>query len=340
MRTHRRRTVAALAALATLAVTAACGASDSGSSGDSGSGADFPQRDLTIIAAGNPGGGLDTHARLLQSGLKAEDISVDVNVQDLGGGGGNPARAALLKRPHDGYTVVAESDRIFLNPLLGTTDMTLDDFTPVAKLTSDFEVWAVRDDSKFKSAKQILDAVKADPSSVSFGVGTVPSDDEFNILLAAKKSGVTDLKALNIVAFKSGGNLNTELLGGHVQVVSTGLSEAVQLAAAGKIRLLSISSEKPQDAAPDVPTWQQLGLDFSLTHWRGIFGPADMPDAAVQWWQEHIRKATTTDAWEQQVEKIDLTTDYKPGDEFLKEIKTQRDAYKDLIEEVGLGGNK
>lgn len=318
----------------------ACGAETSGGGGGASAPANFPQDDLTIIAAGSAGGGLDTAGRMLQKGLRDAGVDVSVNVEDNGGGGGNPARAEVLKRPNDGRTVVAESNRVFLNPLLGTTDMTLDDFQPIAAMTSDYEVWAVKADSKYKTAKQVLQAVKADPHSVSFGVGTIPSDDQFNILLAAKHFGVSDLKAVNIVAFRSGGDLNTELLGGHVEVVSTGLSEAGELAKAGKIRLLSVSSPKPLGGdAKDVPTWNQLGLDFSLPHWRGVFGPAGMPKTALDWWVKEIRKATQTQAWKDQTEKLGLQTMFQGPEEFLdKTIEPQRKEFTALAKEVGLAG--
>ena len=304
---------------------------------DQGSGSGFPSRPLTIIAAGDPGGGLDQAARQLEAAMKAAGVEQRLTIENNGGGGGNPARADMLGRPNDGTTVVAESNRVFLNPILGTTDMTVDKFTALAQLTNDYLVWAVRADSPYKSATDILDKVVKDPASVSFGVGTVPSDDQINILKAAKTSGVRDLTRLNIVAFQSGGDLNTELLGNHVEVVSTGFSEAAALAEAGKIRLLSISApEKQSGAAEGVPTWKDLGLDFTVDHWRGIFGPANMPEDAVTWWEETVKEATGTDEWRKQMENAHLTTDFLPSDEFTKEVDTQANEYQALLSEVGL----
>ncbi|MGV9801860.1 tripartite tricarboxylate transporter substrate binding protein [Mycobacterium sp. NPDC003449] len=300
-------------------------------------GGGFPSRPLTIIAAGDPGGGLDQAARQLEAAMKDAGVDQRMTIENNSGGGGNPARAEVLSRPNDGTSVVAESNRVFLNPILGTTDMAANKFTALAQLTNDYLVWAVRADSPFTSAKEVLDKIVADPASVSFGVGTVPSDDQINILKAAKASGVRDLTKLNIVSFQSGGDLNTELLGKHVEVVSTGLSEAAALAEAGKIRLLSTSAPTGQSgAAEGVPTWRDLGFDFTVDHWRGIFGPANMPDEAVTWWEETIKKATETDEWREQMENAHLTSDYLPSDEFTKRVDQQAGEYRTLLTEVGL----
>jgi len=324
----------ALLTTVTLLVTTGCHL-DSTASEEGGSG--FPSRPLTIIAAGDPGGGLDQSARQLEAAMSAAGVEQRMTVENNGGGGGNPARADLLGRQNDGTTVVAESNRVFLNPILGTTDMTVDKFTALTQLTNDYLVWAVRADSPYRSAKDILDKIAKDPASVSFGVGTVPSDDQINILKAAKSSGVSDLTKLNIVAFQSGGDLNTELLGNHVEVVSTGFSEAAALAEAGKVRLLSISApEKQPGAAEGVPTWKDLGLDFTVDHWRGIFGPANMPADAVTWWEETVKKATETDEWRKQMENAHLTSDYLPSEEFTKRVDDQANEYQSLLSEVGL----
>jgi putative tricarboxylic transport membrane protein len=332
-RGSRARVLGALLSVVAVLAMTACHLDST----DEGSGSDFPSRPLTIIAAGDPGGGLDQAARQLEAAMKAAGVDQRMTIENNGGGGGNPARADLLGRANDGTTVVAESNRVFLNPILGTTDMTVDKFTALAQLTNDYLVWAVRADSQYRSARDVLDKIVADPASVSFGVGTVPSDDQINILKAAKASGVRDLTRLNIVAFQSGGDLNTELLGRHVEVVSTGFSEAAALAEAGDVRLLSISAPSPQSGvAQGVPTWNDLGLNFTVDHWRGIFGPANMPDEAVTWWEETVKKATETDEWRTQMENAHLTSDYLPSDEFTKRVDAQANEYQALLSEVGL----
>jgi putative tricarboxylic transport membrane protein len=324
------RTTVAVAVFAL--ATSACG-------GTSSSGGGFPDNDLTLIAASDPGGGLDLAARAVQESMQKENLlDVGMTVEGIGGGGGNPARAAVLKRPKDGYTVVAESNRVFLNPLTGTTDMDVKDFTPVAKLMTEYLVWVVKGDSKWTSARQVLDALKLDPRSVKFGVATVPSDDQFNILGPVQKSGVDPTKA-NVVAFSGGGDLLTNLLGGRVDVVSTGVGELSGFAGTDKIRIIAVSSAQRQaDVLKDVPTWREIGVDFTLDHWRGIFGPAGMPKEAVDWWATTLEKTSQSQTWKDILAKHGWTPDFQRPDAFARTVQTQRASAESLVKTLGLGG--
>lgn len=314
-----------------------------GCSGGSGSSENFPEGgNLTLIAAGDPGGGLDLQARMVEETFQENgDLSpVRLGIENIGGGGGNPARSAVLNRPNDGRTLVAESNRVFLNNLTGTTDMTVQDFTPVANLTTEYIIWAVPADSRWESAEQVLNAVQEDPTAVSFGVGTTPSDDQFNILRPAEEAGVEDTSALNIVVFEEGGDLTTNLVGGNVDVASTGFSEVADQVEDGELRVLAVSA--PEDAEvpqsiQDVPTWESLGLDYNVDHWRGVFGPADMPEQALNWWVDTLREATNTQTWQDLLDRYRLTGNFQPPEEFRQTIQQQRSEAQRVIEQTGQG---
>ena len=327
-----------VAALATCVFASACA---SGSGGDSGQGSEpgasnFPERDLTLIAASDPGGGLDLASRAVKEALDAENLlDVSIQVETIGGGGGNPARAALLSRPADGYTVVAETNRVFLNPLIGTTDIQSDRFVPIAKLMTEYLVWVVRADSEFKDAGEILDALKQDPTSVSFGVATVPSDDQFNILRPIQAAGV-DVTQVSVTTFSGGGDLLTNLLGGRVDVISTGVGELGGIEGT-EVRIVSVSAPEPQGGALEgVPTWRELGIDFELDHWRGIFGPADMPKEAVEWWASTLEEMSKTKTWLDRLAQNGWTPDFEPPDVFATTVSTQEESAREIIEQLGL----
>ncbi|QVQ53726.1 tripartite tricarboxylate transporter substrate binding protein [Spiractinospora alimapuensis] len=300
------------------------------SEGVGGADSDFPAGgDLTLIAAGESGGGLDIQARMVeQSLMDEEDLSpVTPRIENIGGGGGNPARTAVLNRPNDGRSVVVESNRVFLSHLTGTTDMDEESFTAIAKLTTEYLVWAVPADSEWESAEDVLDELAEEPGSVSFGVGTLPSNDQFNIVRPAEEAGVEDPDDLNIVVFEEGGDLTANLVGGHVDIASTGYSEVADQVEAGEVRLLALSAsadETVPDELADIPTWNDMELDYSVDHWRGVFGPADMPEDTLDWWVETLESVTQTDKWDELVTQYELTTDFEGPDEFAETIATQR----------------
>lgn len=301
----------------------------------------FPERDLTLVAAGGPGGGLDTATRQLSDAMENIDVDAEITVQNDGEGNGNSARATVANGSDDGHSVVVESNRVILNPLMGTTDIQLDDFTPLAQLTIDELVWAVPADSDYEEAQDVIDAVDDDPESVTFGVGTTPSNDQLNILLPLQESGFSDIRNLNIVNFLDGGSLNTELLGGRVDVASTGLAEAMSLVESGDIRLLAVSGQEAPDEdspAAGVPTWQDLGIDVELEHWRGVFGPADMPEDAVEWWVNTIEEATSTDSYQETVTNVGLSSSFVPSDEFHDEIVEDLETMEPVFTDLGMTG--
>ena len=231
-----------------------------------------------MVAAGAPGGGLDLVARALDATLREEKLLKEPFViKNMGGAGGNLAKTYVHQRKGDAHTLYLESNRIYLNRIVGTTHLTYTDVTPLGRIMTEYLVWAVRADSPHKSAKDVLDKLKSNPASVIFGVGTVPGNDQMNILRPARAVGV-DARKVQIVTFKAGGDLAIQLLGGHVAVISTGLSEIMEHVKAGKARLIAVSS--PSAVGGDlakVPHWRAMGIDVAICTGAECSGPPGIP---------------------------------------------------------------
>lgn len=333
-------------ALATVLALAACtgggggpqptGAGPAGTDAAAGGG-DYPSQPVEFITAGDAGGGLDLFARSIEETLNGEGLlETSMTITNMGGGGGNPAMAVLQERRDDGHTLVGNSNRVYLNPITGTTDITLgEDFIPIAQLMTEYVVIAVQADSPYQSAEELFEALAADPQSVNFGVGTVPSNDQLNILRAADATGV-DPAEVNIVAFASGGDLMTQLLGGQVHAISTTLSEALPQVEAGDVRLLAISSEERVEAVSDVPTWTEQGIDVVVNHWRGVFGPPEMPDEARQYWIDRFAQMVETETWQEVLERNQWSPIFNAGEDFQAILEEEAETTETLLREVGL----
>lgn len=229
-----------------------------------------------------------------------------------------------------------ESNRVYLNRIVGTTHLTYTDVTPIARLVTEYLVWAVLADSPYKSAKDVLAKLKADPGSISFGVGTVPSNDQMNILRPAMAMGV-DPKQVKIVSFKAGGDLMIQLLGGHVPVISTGLSEAMEQAKAGKVRLIAISAPDPLPGQfANVPTWRSMGIDVSILHWRGLFAPPGIPAEAVKYGDQTLAKLVKTDSWKKILERYQWFDAYADSATFRKTLAEENKAYEQILPQLGM----
>jgi len=299
--------------------------------------AQYPEKTVEAVAAGNPGGGLDLVARALESTLRDEKLfGANFSIRNMGGAGGNLAKSYIHQKKGDPYFIYVESNRIYVNRLVGTTPLGINDVTPLARLVTEYLVWAVRADSPIKTAREVLDRLKADPTSVTFGVGTTPSNDQMNILRPAMAYGI-DPKAIKVVSFKSGGDLTIQLLGGHVPVISTGLSELIEQAKAGQVRLIAISA--PTAVAGEfsrVPTWKSLGIDLAILHWRGLFAPPGIPAEAVKYWDQTLSKMVKTESWKKILEKYQWFDAYADSATFRRDLEQENKVYVDILTQLGM----
>ena len=151
--------------------------------------------------------------------------------------------------------------------------MTLDDVTPLARLTGEYEVIAVT--GRLADQDRMADLVaklKADPGSVSWGGGSAGGTDQILVGLIAKAVGVDPAK-VNYIAHSGGGEAMSSILGGHVTAGVNGVAELMPQIAAGKLRPLGdLVGERV--AGIDVPTLKEQGIDVALTNWRGVMAPA------------------------------------------------------------------
>ena len=299
--------------------------------------AGFPERPVEMVVAGSAGGGLDLTGRALETALReAKLFPQNFVIKNVGGAGGNVARTQVNQKKGDSHMLYVESNRIYVNRIVGTTQLTHKDVTPIGRLITEYVAWVVRADSPYKSPKDVFDALKKNPEAVTFGVGTVPSNDQMNILRPVMASGI-DPKKIKVVSFKSGGDLMIQLLGGHIPVISTGLSEAIEQVKAGKVRVIAVSSPNtlPGDLAK-VPTWRSMGIDVAILHWRGVFAPPGIPKEVVAYWDKALGQMVKTDAWKQQLEKHGWFDAYADSATFRKDLDAEEKIYTEILTDLGM----
>jgi putative tricarboxylic transport membrane protein len=299
--------------------------------------ADFPSKTIEMVPAGNPGGGLDLVARALETSLRDEKLIKEAfAIKHMGGAGGNLAKTYINQKKGDPHYLYVESNRIYLNRIVGTTQLTYTDVTPLARLMTEYLVWVVRADSPFKTAQEVIAKVKADPASITFGVGTAPSNDQMNILRPLIAQGV-DGKQVKIAVFKAGGDLMIQLLGGHVPVISTGLSEALEQVKGGKARIIAVSAPNPVPGElAKVPTWRSMGINVSILHWRGLFAPPGIPADVVKFWDQTLQKMVKSDSWKKILEKHQWFDAYADSATFRKELEAESKAYVEILTPLGM----
>ena len=295
-----------------------------------------PTQPIEYIAPANPGGGWDTlirtTARVLQEEGIAQQNFAPINIP---GGGGAVAWAQIAAKKGNPHTMFAASPPIILVPLSGASRFIHKDFTPVARLITDYSILLVRADSPHQSAAELFEAIKANPA-LSVGGGSAPgSMDHISVAGAAAAAGV-EAARLNYIAFSGGGEAMTNLLGGHVAAVSTGAGEASAQLQGGQLRALAVSASERMAALPEVPTYVEQGIDFTFEIWRGIMGPPDMPEAAVRYYEDMYQRMMQTEGWAKARDQLGWIDAYQGSAEFGEFLDGQLEQFSGVLGDLGL----
>ena len=301
----------------------------------------YPNKPITIIAPAGPGGGWDLTARSVSKVLAdTKLVSVATTVENQAGGGGGVALANVVQnKKGDGYTLVVYSPPLILINLNGQSKFGYKDITPLARLTTDYQIIAVSAKSKYKTLKDVMDALKKDPKSLTVGGASAPgSMDHLSFMLAASKAGV-NVKDVPYVSFPDGSQLMSNLISGKIDVASTGVGETLgQLEAKTVIGLAVTAPKRYTDPRlKDVPTLKESGIDVTFDVWRGIFGPPDMPADAKAYISKALENMVKSTNWKKDVlEKYNWIDAYLPGDQFKSFLDEQNKALGDLLKTLGL----
>jgi putative tricarboxylic transport membrane protein len=300
-----------------------------------------PLEKTECIAPAKPGGGFDLTCKLAQSALmEGKYIADPMRITYMPGGIGAVAYNAIVaQRPAEDNTIVAFSGGSLLNLAQGKFGRyNENDVKWLAAIGADYGAIIVAENSPFKSLKDMIAAVKADPTKVVFGAGgTVGSQDWMKAALTAKAAGVNP-KTMRFVAFEGGGEASTALQGGHVQVYSGDASEAQQQMKAGaKIRVLAVMSDKrlPGDLA-NVPTAKEQGYDIEWPIIRGFYMGPKVSDADFKTWSDTFKKMMATPAYDKLRAERGLFPFDLTGAEADAYVKKRVGDYRKLAEEFGL----
>ncbi len=242
------------------------------------------------IAPASPGGGFDLTCKLAQSALvEAKLLSKPMRVTYMPGGVGAVAyNAVVAQRPGDAGTITAFSSGSLLNLAQGKFGRFDENAVKwLAAIGTSYGAIAVRTDSPYKNLDDLVKALKADPSKVVIGSGgTVGSQDWMQTALIAKAAGINP-RDLRYVALEGGGEIATALLGGHIQVGSTDISDSMPHILSGDMRLLAVFSEErlPEAAMANIPTAKEQGYDIVWPVVRGFYLGPKVSDEDYAWWK-------------------------------------------------------
>lgn len=293
------------------------------------------------IAPAKPGGGFDLTCKLVQSALvEGKYIADPMRVTYMPGGIGAVAyNTVVAQRPDSANTLIAFSGGSLLNLAQGKFGRyTENDVRWLAAIGTDYGAVVVAENSPFKSLKDVMAAMKADPTKVVLGAGgTVGSQDWMKAALTARAGGVNP-KAMRYVAFEGGGEALTALQGGHIHVFTGDAAEAMQQIKAGaKVRLLAVMHDKrlAGDMAA-IPTASEQGFDVQWPIIRGFYLGPKVSDADYKVWADTFSKMMAAPAYNALRAERGLFPLAMTGAELDTYVKKQVAGYRKLADEFGL----
>lgn len=238
--------------------------------------AQYPQRPIQLIVPWGAGGGTDATARIIAS-LLEKDLKQPVNVVNRTGGSGVVGHDAIAKAPADGYTLGLITVEIAMMHHQGLTALTPADYTPIGLVNADPSGVVVRTDSPYKSIKDLITAIKANPGKMKAS-GTGQGGIWHLAIAGLLKDQGIDPGALPWVPSNGAAPGMQDLVAGGVDVVPCSLPEARAMIDAGKARALAIMDANPSALYPNVPTLQkELGTKWTMAAWRVIAAPKGIP---------------------------------------------------------------
>ncbi len=270
---------------------------------------------LKMMIPANPGGGWDTTGRALGKALQEAGVASSVSYDNKGGAAGAIGLAQFVNGNKGDANAMMTMGAVMLGGIItGKPPVSLSQATPLARITSEYNVFVLPADSKLKTMKDVVEQMKKDPGSVKWGGGSRGSTEHIAAAMIAREVGVDPAK-INYVAFRGGGEATAAILGGNVTVGGSGYSEFAEYITTGKMRAIAVTSDT-RLKGKDVPTLKEQGINVVIGNWRGVYGAAGITPEQRKGLIEMIVKATKTKAWAESLEKNAWTPALMTGAEF------------------------
>lgn len=294
-----------------------------------------PPSSLRIMAPAGPGGGWDTTARAMQTALQQAGVVPQVEVFNVPGAGGTVGLAQMAATENGSGDLLMMMGLVMVGSIL-TNDapVTLEQTTPIARLTGEYEVIVVPAASEFQTLDDLLAAFREDPGSIAWAGGSAGGIDHILVGLVAEEAGV-DPTAINYVPFSGGGEALASLLGNQVSAGVSGYSEWAGQIEAGDLRVLAISAPERVEGI-DAPTLMEQGVNLEISNWRGVVAPPGISDEERAALLATVEQMVASDEWQQLLEQYNWAGAYMAGDQFEAYLQSEEERVTNVLQSIGL----
>ncbi len=290
---------------------------------------------VQFFVPANPGGGWDQTARSMEQALKSANLIKGAQVTNVGGAGGAVGLPQFVNQWKGRGNALMVAGMVMVGALItNKSPVKVTQTVPIARLTGEFEVIVVPNESPYKTLKDLMTAFKTDPAKVSWAGGSAGGTDHILAGMLAKAAG-GEAKKVSYVAYSGGGPALAALLGNQVTCGVSGWGEFSEQVKAGKLRALAISADKRQPGL-DVPTIKDSGFDVELYNWRGVFAPPGIKDTDKAALIDLVTKMRDSAPWQEQLKTREWTDVFLAGDAYGKYLDAEITRIEGILKDLGL----
>ncbi|MGG7645064.1 tripartite tricarboxylate transporter substrate binding protein [Rhodovulum sp. YNF3179] len=289
-----------------------------------------------FLIPGGAGGGWDGTARGTGEALTESGLVGTATYENMSGGGGGKAINYMIENAESlEDTLMVNSTPIVIRSLTGVFPYNFRDLTLVSGTIGDYAALVVPKNSDLDSMDDLLALYRENPADMAIGGGSVPGGMDHLVAAMVMEAAGEDPTGFNYIAYDAGGKAMAGLLSGEIDALSTGFSEAVDLARQDEVKILGVTAEERVPTYGDAPTMMEQGIDASFVNWRGFFAAPDLPQEKLDAYLETIDAMYETDAWEEVRARNGWVNIHNPGDEFRSFLEKQEKQIGDLMKKLG-----
>ena len=288
---------------------------------------------LKMLIPANPGGGWDQTGRTLAAAMQSARAVGAVQFENKGGAAGTIGLAQFVNAARGDAGVLMIGGMVMVGGIaLARSPVDLSMVTPIARLTTEYEVIVVPAASPIRSLTDLVRALKADPGKVSWGGGSAGGTDHLLVGLLARAVGA-DPARINYVPFKGGGEALTALLGGHLTAGVSGVGEFAEQIRAGRLRALAVSSPKAIDG---IASLKEQGIEVELGNWRGVFAAPGINPTQRDALIAAVRAGTESATWKESLSRYGWESAWLAGDAYRQFVDEDVKRISIIIDSLGL----
>jgi putative tricarboxylic transport membrane protein len=289
-----------------------------------------------FLVPGGAGGGWDGTARGTGEALTESGLVGSATYENMSGGGGGKAMTYLIDNARSNYdTLMVNSTPMIIRGLNGEVSQTFRDLTPVASVIGDYAAMVVAADSPIRDFGDFVEAFKDDPNAFAVGGGSVPGGMDHLVVALILQAADLDPLAVKYIAYDTGGPAMAALLSGEIKGLSTGVSEAIEMAKAGEVRIIGVTAAERMDDYPDLPTFAEQGAPMEFVNWRGFFAAPGLPEDQLAQFRAALTAMYGAPEWEEVRSRNGWVNIHHDGAEFIAFLEKQEAEMKTLMTRLG-----